>query len=83
MTFPSTPIYQPYINNRNFSQPACTLVDEGDCDNGVYNPVAGDLGPEAIDYFALGGKQYIVVVNEVSGTTAVYQRGFNNQEIIK
>jgi DNA-binding beta-propeller fold protein YncE len=78
VTIPSTPVYQSYINNRNFSQPVCTLVDEGNCDNGVYNPVAGDLGPESIDYFTRGGKHFIAVGNEVSGTTTVYQLGFNN-----
>ena len=78
VTIPSTPVYQSYINNRDFSQPVCTLVDAGDCDNGVYNPVAGDLGPESIDYFTRGGKHLIAVGNEVSGTTTVYQLGFNN-----
>jgi hypothetical protein len=78
VTIPSTPVYQSYINNRDFSQPVCTLVDEGNCDNGVYNPVAGDLGPESIDYFTRGGKHFIAVGNEVSGTTTVYQLGFNN-----
>ncbi|MFQ3188575.1 MAG: hypothetical protein ACI9UH_000844 [Gammaproteobacteria bacterium] len=78
VTIPSTPVYQSYINNRDFSQPVCTLVDAGDCDNGVYNPVAGDLGPESIDYFTRGGKHFIAVGNEVSGTTTVYQLGFNN-----
>jgi hypothetical protein len=78
VTIPSTPVYQSYINNRDFSQPVCTLVDEGNCDNGVYNPVAGDLGQESIDYFTRGGKHFIAVGNEVSGTTTVYQLGFNN-----
>jgi hypothetical protein len=78
VTTPSAPIYQSYINNRDFSQPVCTLVDEGDCDNGVYNPEAGDLGPESIDYFTRVGKHFIAVGNEVSGTTTVYQLGFDN-----
>ncbi len=78
VTIPSTPVYQSYINNRDFSQPVCTDVDAGDCEDGVYNPAAGDLGPESIDYFTRGGKHFIAVGNEVSGTTTVYQLGFNN-----
>ena len=77
VTVPAAPVYQSYINNRNFSEPVCTLVDDGDCDNGVYNTAAGDLGPESIDYFTRAGKHFIAVGNEVSGTTTVYQVGFD------
>jgi hypothetical protein len=77
VTIPAAPVYQSYINNRDFSEAVCTLVDEGDCDNGVYNPAAGDLGPESIDYFTRVGKHFIAVGNEVSGTTTVYQIEFN------
>lgn len=73
---PVAPVYQSYINNRDFSQPVCTEVDEGDCDNGVYNLAAGDLGPESIDYFTREGKHFIAVGNEVSGTTTVYKINF-------
>lgn len=79
VTIPSAPVYQSYINNRDFSEPVCTLVDEGDCDNGVYNTAAGDLGPESIDYFTRIGKHFIAVGNEVSGTTTVYQIMFDNK----
>jgi hypothetical protein len=78
VTKPTTPVYQSYINNRDFIQPVFTLVDDGDCVNGVYNPFSGDLGPEFIDYFTRMGKHFIAVGNEVSGTTTVYQIGFNN-----
>jgi hypothetical protein len=78
VTVPTAPVYQSYLNNRDFSESVCTLVDEGDCDNGVYNPAAGDLGPESIDYFTRAGEHFIAVGNEVSGTTTVYQIGFNN-----
>jgi hypothetical protein len=44
----------------------------------VYNPFSGDLGPEFIDYFTRMGKHFIAVGNKVSGTTTVYQIGFNN-----
>jgi hypothetical protein len=77
VTIPAAPVYQSYINNRDFSEPVCTLVDEGDCDNGVYNSTAGDLGPESIDYFTRVGKHFIAVGNEVSGTTTVYEVKFN------
>ena len=78
VTIPAAPVYQSYINNRDFIEPVCTLVDEGDCDNSAYNPSAGDLGPESIDYFTRVGKHFIAVGNEVSGTTTVYQVEFNN-----
>jgi hypothetical protein len=77
VTVPTAPVYQSYINNRDFTQPVCTLVDEGECDNDTYNPAAGDLGPESIDYFTRAGKHFIAVGNEVSGTTTVYQLGFD------
>jgi DNA-binding beta-propeller fold protein YncE len=78
VSIPAAPVYQSYINNRDFSQPVCTLVDEGDCDNDTYNSAAGDLGPESIDYFTRLGQHFIAVGNEVSGTTTVYKVGFNS-----
>jgi hypothetical protein len=69
---PSAPVFVQYLNNRDFSVGVCTEVDDGDCDNDTYNTAAGDLGPESIDYFTRGGKHYIAVGNEVSGTTTVY-----------
>lgn len=77
VTVPTAPVYQSYINNRDFTQPVCTSVDEGECDNDTYNPEAGDLGPESIDYFTRASKHFIAVGNEVSGTTTVYQLGFD------
>jgi hypothetical protein len=77
VTIPAAPVYQSYINNRDFSEAVCTVVNGGDCDNGVYNTAAGDLGPESIDYFTRVGKHFIAVGNEVSGTTTVYQVEFN------
>ena len=78
MTIPAAPVYQSYINNRDFSEPVCTLVDDGDCADDAYSPDAGDLGPESIDYFTRLGKHFIAVGNEVSGTTTVYQLGFDS-----
>ncbi|MGK0440977.1 MAG: hypothetical protein ACJA0N_000772 [Pseudohongiellaceae bacterium] len=73
VTDPQAPVFQSYINNRDFSQDVCTAVDDGDCDNDTYNPAAGDLGPESIDYFSRAGKHYIAVGNEVSGTTTLFE----------
>jgi hypothetical protein len=76
---PATPVYQSYINNRDFTEAVCTEVDEGECDNDTYNSAAGDLGPESIDYFTREGKHFIAVGNEVSGTTTVYEIEFEDK----
>ncbi|MDE1464514.1 choice-of-anchor I family protein [Spartinivicinus poritis] len=65
-----------YVNNRHYDEDICTEVKDGDCKNSVYNPSAGDLGPESIEYFQRQGKHYLAVSNEVSGTTSVYQLRF-------
>ncbi|MEH6458232.1 MAG: choice-of-anchor I family protein [Cocleimonas sp.] len=78
ITDPTTPVYQSYLNNRNFNENVCTVVDGSECDNDTYNPAAGDLAPESIDYFSREGKHYIAVGNEVSGTTTVYNLSFND-----
>ncbi|WP_163833429.1 choice-of-anchor I family protein [Spartinivicinus ruber] len=65
-----------YVNNRHYDQAVCTKVDDGECKNGVYNSLVGDLGPESIEYFQRQGKHYLAVGNEISGTTSVYQLQF-------
>lgn len=78
ITNPEAPEYQSYLNNRDYSEPVCTAVDEDEeCDNDTYNEAVGDLGPESIDYFSRAGKHFIAVGNEVSGTTSVYEISFN------
>ena len=76
---PQAPVFQSYLNNRDFTAPVCTEVNgDGECDNDTYNSAAGDLGPESIDYFSRAGKHFIAVGNEVSGTTSVYQLNFSS-----
>ncbi|MDK9738889.1 choice-of-anchor I family protein [Vibrio sp. D404a] len=77
VTDPKESRFISYLNNRDFSQPVCTKVDEdGDCDNDTYNPKAGDLGPESIKYFSRSGEHFIAVGSEVSGTTSVFRIEF-------
>ncbi|OEF21251.1 alkaline phosphatase [Vibrio splendidus 5S-101] len=77
VTQPKNASFISYLNNRDFTQPVCTKVDEdGDCDNDTYNSKAGDLGPESIKYFTRSGNHFIAVGNEVSGSTSVYRVEF-------
>ena len=77
VTQPKSASFISYLNNRDFTQPVCTKVDEdGDCDNDTYNAKAGDLGPESIKYFTRSGNHFIAVGNEVSGSTSVYRVEF-------
>ncbi|MCG9639225.1 choice-of-anchor I family protein [Vibrio sp. Isolate34] len=77
VTQPENASFISYLNNRDFTQPVCTKVDEdGDCDNDTYNSKAGDLGPESIKYFTRSGNHFIAVGNEVSGSTSVYRVQF-------
>ncbi|BBM66961.1 alkaline phosphatase [Vibrio alfacsensis] len=62
-----------YVNRRDYNQPVCTQVEDGDCTNDIYNPKAGDLGPESINYFTRKGQHFVAVGNEVSGTTSVFR----------
>ncbi|WP_353499790.1 choice-of-anchor I family protein [Vibrio chaetopteri] len=76
VTVPEQALFITYVNNRDFNQPVCTQVDDGDCANDTYNPKAGDLGPESIKYFTRQGQHFIAVGNEVSGTTSVFRLDF-------
>lgn len=71
---PQQPIFLDYINNRDFSADVCTSVDiDGECENGIYNPQVGDLGPESIEYIFRDNQHFIAVGNEVSGTTSLFK----------
>jgi hypothetical protein len=64
VSVPTAPVFVQYINNRNF-------------DAAVTTPEAGDLGPEGLLFVpeeeSSNGKPWIVVANEVSGTTTIYE----------
>lgn len=64
MTDPAAPEFVQYQNNRDFTKPTNTLD-------------AGDLGPEGVLFISEdnspNGKPLLVVANEVSGTTTVYE----------
>ena len=64
---PYAPDYVQYINNRDVS------IDM----SGGYTAAVGDLGPEGLTFVAAddspNGSPLVIVGNEVSGTTAVYQ----------
>lgn len=61
---PTAPVFVQYINPRDFSK----AVDSAE---------AGDLGPEGLVFVPAGkspnGKPLLIVGNEISGTTAIYQ----------
>jgi hypothetical protein len=87
LTDPRNPEYVDYVNNRQFVDaagapvPTCAAFDPPDSDDLddciTPNPAAGDLGPEGLKFVpahqAPRGKPLLIVGNEVSGTTTVYE----------
>jgi hypothetical protein len=61
---PLAPVFQDYVNNRNF-------------DADPETPEAGDLGPEGLVVVSAEnspiGEPLLVVANEISGSTTIYQ----------
>jgi hypothetical protein len=66
LTNPANPQFVQYINNRNFTAATNT-------------PQAGDLAPEGLRFIPANespnGVPLLVVANEVSGTTTIYEVG--------
>ncbi len=87
LTDPRNPEFVDYVNNRHFRDAAgepvqtCAAFDppeSDDLDDCIApNPAAGDLGPEGLAFVpahqAPRGKPLLIVGNEVSGTTTVYE----------
>lgn len=61
---PAAPRFVQYLNNRDFSQ-------------APESPLSGDLGPEGLLFIEAhespNKKPLLVIANEVSGTTTVYE----------
>ena len=70
ITDPHSVEFLDYINNRDFSVDA-------QMPDGSVNPLVGDLGPEGLVFIRASkspnGKPMLVVGNEVSGTTTLYE----------
>ncbi|MGH7886062.1 MAG: choice-of-anchor I family protein, partial [Thermodesulfobacteriota bacterium] len=70
ITDPYNPVFVDYFNNRNFT------VQAQNPDNST-NSAVGDLGPEGLEFVPASdspnGIPLLIVGNEVSGTTTVYE----------
>jgi DNA-binding beta-propeller fold protein YncE len=70
---PASPEYIQYLNNRNFDYAIEDRIDDGN----AHAWAAGDLGPESILFIsaeeAPDGRPLLLVANEVSGTTTIYE----------
>ncbi|MCG8392294.1 MAG: choice-of-anchor I family protein [Pseudomonadales bacterium] len=83
ITDPAAPVYQDYLNSRNYwgdgggSDDIEDLIDDGQIAESEIGSVVGDLGPEGLVFIPVAdspnGKALLVVGHEVSGTTAVYE----------
>lgn len=79
ITNPVAPFFVEYVNNRDYSVPAC--IESIDPVSGdeicTSNPAAGDLGPEGLHfvpwYLSPTFRPLLLVGNEISGTTTMYQ----------
>lgn len=69
ITDPMNPVFEDYVNNRNFDA-------EPELEDGGTNPAVGDLGPEGSVFIPAAlspnGQNLLAVTNEVSGTTTLY-----------
>jgi hypothetical protein len=77
ITDPVNPFFVDYVNNRNFAV-KFDLDNEGDPAPTLEQLAAvGDLGPEGLLFISPedspNGRPLLVLANEVSGTTTIYQ----------
>lgn len=75
VTDPQAPVFQSYMNNRNFLEP-----NEIPPDSDITNPAVGDLAVEGLAFVSaadspIPGQALLVTANEVSGTTTVFAVG--------
>ena len=67
VTYPRTPVFVDYVNNRDFSINPYDL------------PAAKDLGPEGVIFISAkdspSKEPLLVVANEISGTVTLYKVG--------
>lgn len=77
ITDPAKPAYTAYINNRDFSINMEKLAEEGDDAVKAGLEKVGDLGAEGLTFVPAkdspNGENLLIVGNEVSGTTTVFQ----------
>jgi hypothetical protein len=75
---PHAPRFVDYVNNRDLTQDVSLVINEGTEDEEeLSNPAAGDLGPEGLLFIKAddspNGKPLLVIGNEISGTTTVFE----------
>lgn len=90
ITDPASPIFETYINNRDYSQPF-DFDDEDEASMAETAPDSlrqsqlGDLGPETIQFVSAEksptGSAVIIIGNEVSGTVSIYEVGVNGSGV--
>jgi len=82
ITDPSAPVFQSYVNNRNFDADP-TIENNNDDVANPANPAAGDLGPEGLKFIPAGksptGTPLLVTANEISGTTTIFEITMDNK----
>ena len=77
ITNPFAPVFQSYVNVRNFDVPSQNT-------DGSTNSAVGDLGPEGIVFVSAANSPtnvpLLIVGNEVSGTTRIFEVTFDTNE---